>query len=100
MLALDRTDASAAASRRVIKRVAGRGGGGVRDRDALQKSSERQVLNAERRCEHAEKVPAEAERRAAAAEEAAEARASRPSRSTSRGPTPWTGGTRSSTATW
>ena len=46
----------------------------MRDRDALQKSSERQVLNAERRCEHAEKVSAEAERRAAAAEEAAEAR--------------------------
>ena len=61
-------------ARRFVKRAAGRGGGGRRDRDALQKSSERQVLNAERRCEHAEKVSAEAERRAAAAEEAAEAR--------------------------
>ena len=73
-LALDRTDASAAAHVALLNELRGEAAAAVRDRDALQKSSERQVLNAERRCEHAEKVSAEAERRAAAAEEAAEAR--------------------------
>ena len=74
MLAFDRTDASAAAHVALLNELRGEAAAAVRDRDALQKSSERQVLNAERRCEHAEKVSAEAERRAAAAEEAAEAR--------------------------
>ena len=74
VLAIDRTDASAAAHVALLNELRGEAAAAVRDRDALQKSSERQVLNAERRCEHAEKVSAEAERRAAAAEEAAEAR--------------------------
>ena len=74
VLAIDRNDASAAAHVALLNELRGEAAAAVRDRDALQKSSERQVLNAERRCEHAEKVSAEAERRAAAAEEAAEAR--------------------------
>ena len=74
VLAIDRNDASAAAHVALLDELRGEAAAAVRDRDALQKSSERQVLNAERRCEHAEKVSAEAERRAAAAEEAAEAR--------------------------
>ena len=99
MLALDRTDASAAAHVALLNDLRGEAAAAVRDRDALQKSSERQVLNAERRCEHAEKVSAEAER-ARPRPRRPPRRASRPSRSTSRGPTPWTGGTRSSTAIW
>ena len=53
VLALDRTDASAAAHVALLNELRGEAAAAVRDRDALQKSSERQVLNAERRCEHA-----------------------------------------------
>ena len=48
-LALDRTDASAAAHVALLNELRGEAAAAVRDRDALQKSSERQGLNAERR---------------------------------------------------
>ena len=57
-VALDGHEASNAAHFALLNELRGEAAAAVRDRDALQKSSERQVLNAERRCELAEKVSA------------------------------------------